>query len=794
MNTLLFVSVQTLFRRKMTSLLIIIAIVCAVTLTSIGCFMYSTVQGVLVKQIESIFAYHFTIANPSDDVVNAVKNDPRVQIAGNTTGYGTCVTTDPTTQCLVYENDETVDPLYGLALLMGTFPESANEVVMDLSALMALTGSSDPQEALGKRVTLTINEYQSDSIHTSGPLLVTGIYKNATLRVMQNQGVVVLGSGGIDALNASFDRSSSKLLACRLKSMDDIDAVLDGLNISKADVVKNEPLIAAQRNLGSQNRLLILILAIIAVLLFISSVVIYNIFEISVKTRLSQWAIMRAVGATKHNILRLALSEGLILCVVAIPVGWILSYLLSRAIVPYALMAIDPVGAFTSLGDQASIVANLQLHPVALLISGGCAILVTLLSTISAARRASKTSPLEAMRIDHHRAQKKKSRSSDFKHIAIKLAADSVKRHRKQAWLSIATLTIVICLTTLISLLFTTNDVYANLENQIKGDYQIFLSERNYVNNDIPEVILQRIEQLPGITEVYTERMDWYYEQDIGIRTSREFLTGEIAARSPADERLSAIGSAIFSLEVPDASSSEWDTTLARIPSVGDLLQVGTGEIQIVAVDLIPVDDAYYAAENYESNIFISDDTFVARYPDIHAYSNVYLDVEEHATEALDRELRNIVDPYRGVCYIMSQHDVAQRIRLEYSRLFVLYYGFIAILAFVALLSIMNSIYTGFVQRQPEFGVLCALGTSRKTIRNALMVESLIYAMLSAVCSIPIILLIKQVLVGASNMLALASAFLISAIAVASVCLVSCCPAIHKLKRFSIIEAIEMIE
>ncbi|MCG4570795.1 ABC transporter permease [Clostridium cochlearium] len=136
----------------------------------------------------------------------------------------------------------------------------------------------------------------------------------------------------------------------------------------------------------SINEGLTALVAFIVGLIIISTIaVIYNIFNISVLERVSQFGILRCTGAAPNQIKKLVLKEALILSFIGIPLG-LASGVLAMKIVIGVVKVL--------LKDE----INVVISPIVFIISAIIGLITIYLSAIGPARKASKVSPLEAVR------------------------------------------------------------------------------------------------------------------------------------------------------------------------------------------------------------------------------------------------------------------------------------------------------------------------------------------------------------------------------------------------------------
>lgn len=141
---------------------------------------------------------------------------------------------------------------------------------------------------------------------------------------------------------------------------------------------------AVQSELGIFRNFL---LGFAAVALLVASFVIFNTFLIVVAQRSRQLALLRAMGATRWQVRRIVLIEALIVAIVASIVGILVGMGLAAGLVEL----------FKATGNELP-TAGVQLLPRTIIVALIVGVLVTLFAALVPAWRASRVSPVEAMR------------------------------------------------------------------------------------------------------------------------------------------------------------------------------------------------------------------------------------------------------------------------------------------------------------------------------------------------------------------------------------------------------------
>ncbi len=220
-------------------------------------------------------------------------------------------------------------------------------------------------------------------------------------------GIFRYGSTGnlAGATIAAFDlRTAQDLLLSGTRGFTEIDAVAsDGVSQQQAadavraqlgtDVKVQTGKEAADQQASDLTHALrfinvfLLVFAFIA--LFVGTFIILNTFAILVGQRSKELALLRAVGATRGQVTRSVLTEALIVGVVGSVVG-----VLAGMGVAYALQ-----GLFRAIGADIP-TSGLVLKPQTVVIGLLVGIIITLLAALVPSWRASRVSPVAAMRDD----------------------------------------------------------------------------------------------------------------------------------------------------------------------------------------------------------------------------------------------------------------------------------------------------------------------------------------------------------------------------------------------------------
>ena len=290
----------------------------------------------------------------------------------------------------------------------------------------------------------------------------------------------------------------------RLRDVRDVPAFCDAHSDLGAGCAWNGILLQISGVVEKENLWLVIVgmLAILFGLIAFGSVcLIYNAFSISVAERTRQFGLLKSVGATNRQLRRAVLTEALLLCAVAIPIG----LLLGCGGIGLALRLLRPAfDALMKLGDQRPESVRLELNLPALLLAVGIGLITTLISAWIPSRRATRLSPMAAIRQSRDvkiRAGKLRVNPLTRKLFGFPglLAAKNFKRSRKQYRATVVSLFLSV-------VLFISAFCFSSaLRNEIAwsivqhaADVSVQFEQRSSVED--PDALLRELRAVEGVT------------------------------------------------------------------------------------------------------------------------------------------------------------------------------------------------------------------------------------------------------------------------------------------------------
>lgn len=558
--------------------------------------------------------------------------------------------------------------------------------------------------------------------------------------------------------------------------------IANDIGISEGKVQYNNKLLRlyAESLSDTFNKSMITLLAFIVGLIVVSTVaVIYNAFNISVLERISQFGLLRSVGATPKQIRGIVLKEASILSIIGIPIG-LFSGVLAMKIVLYAISLLkSDIPLFKDM--------EITISGAVFLISSITGLITVFLSAIGPARRAGKVSPLEAVRNtgNFKKETYKKTRNSVLirKILGVEgeIAYKNLKRNRKRFIITVFSMVISIVLIITFSsfsdFMFkmgvVTNEemgdftVYGNMDGKseeiynelkaMKGINRIFkvksingeaLLEKNMISQKMMEMAPSRFNdkkddliKIPNI-EIYTigdENFDILKEllqqgtldiEELNNNNGVLVINNTYAHKEKNNGRVFMEG---YKLKPGDKipfssykANSEEDTIYSELTVVG-VLEKGilervysyNGSINIITTEAV------------FNNLFGTDETSPNTM--LGSYNHLYIEMDKNSDI---KEIRTYIDELSkttsGLNYIDYQ-EYAKQIRTSSIVISIFLYGFVTIIALISCINIINTISTNIILRTKEIAMIKAVGMTQSGIKRMVAFESLYYGLYAAI-------------------------------------------------------------
>lgn len=792
--------------QKNRTLLTILGIILSVALVSaIGTIIVSA-RGALIKDaIRENGSYHAKFTDMNKDEINKIINHVGVSEVGiskvesvaaikETTqeeqeDYGWNV---PYRYIEIEGYEKKTIEMLPFKLREGRFPENSNEIAIEYW----MTNYFDKEVKLGDKVRLTIGNriIGNDEKTQDGKTI-----RNETFEEVGEKEYIVVGfikpqytwKGNL--VTKGFTGLDNKIEEGKYNAYIKIPNVKDAyekvISIAK-DMGKTEEgfeynfrvlrLYAESMSQTLDKSMVVLLIFVVGLIIVSTIAVIYNAFNISVLERISQFGLLRSVGATPSQIRGVVLKEALILSIIGIPIG-LFSGVFAMRVVLYIISLLK--SDISLLKDM-----EIDISGIVFLISSVTGLITVFLSAIGPARRAGKVSALEAVRNTGNFKKESLKKTKNFifirKILGVEgeIAYKNLRRNRKRFIITVFSMVISISLFITFSSFSDFMFKMGVVENGDMGDFLIY-GDMDGKDDEI----YKKLKNLKDIERVYKVKRTYGEVLIEESRISKKMLEMVPNLLDKKKEDL---------IRIDDVQiNTIGDENFERLK---DLLKEGTIDINGLNEEngVLVINNTY--AYNRETNRNSLIEGYKLKTGDKIQYSSYYEDRQEEIiykeltvagvldkgilgmeynsngsiniiasesvlnkllaieeeipnTKMLKSDLRMIIEMKNdgnienirsyldeleeitpGFSYI-DYVELAKENKIASIIVSIFLYGFVAIITLISSINIINTISTNIILRTKEIAMIKAVGMTQKGIKRMIAFESLFYGIYAAI-------------------------------------------------------------
>lgn len=758
MNILNELTVKSLKKNKRRTVLTIFGILLSVALITAITTFVSSMQGSLVDFVKKNSGnYHILVENvPKDKQKYLLHNEKAekkivIQTIGNakplSLQYEEGVNEENATKIKVRAVKKENFSDLGMILQSGKFPQSENEIVIPEH----FWGDYTTKIRVGDKLKLNIDGKEKE-------YTVSGISVMSAVEFHSEEGML-----GCSLFTISDDEKISENIdvAMLMKNPKDTFAFREMLEkeLGLHELQINNILLDFQGAVVNANVLVVLkVLAgmVIGIILLTSIFVIKNSFDISITERLKQYGMLVSVGATSKQIRKNVLFEGVVLGIIAIPLG----VLLGVGAIWCTLQVVMKILEGTSFGGEVEL--KMYVSVVAILIAVAIAIVMIYISSLIPAKKAQKVSPMEAIReAKDTKLEAKKLRTSKLFRkvfgIEGEIARKNLKRSRKKYRITVFSIFISIVLFLSISSVRIYGQEMQNMKFA-KMDYNLIA---HYDEDDLGKQgeIFRRASKVDGVKKAEIVKVWIGDPKNISFTKTAEKSRGieeftqeekdkeaQYVFYSLSNETYKAFAKELgLSYEEVKDKGILCDTSISFVRDEedekakktkyhelsvkeGEKLQFDGGEIEIVKrADRFPFTQNFY----YGVNVIVSEEWMSHR---DFRYDGLYIDAEDTMKV---RENMERITGKDGWTYM----DFAEQARENNSInliISIFLYGFVAVISIIGITNVFNTITTNVALRSREFATLRSVGMTDKEFKKMIWYESFLYGTKSLLYGVPV--------------------------------------------------------
>lgn len=517
-------------------------------------------------------------------------------------------------------------------------------------------------------------------------------------------------------------------------------------------------------------------------------IVIYNSFAISVLERKKHFGLFSSIGATKKQIRKTVLFEAIVVGVIGIILGIL--------------------GAFLGIGIVLAIINHLLpdllnggplrlcVYPIFIIVPIIFMIITILISAFIPARRASKISPIEAIRLNDdikmpaHKLKTPSIVSHIFKEEGV-IAYKNMKRNKKKYRITIISLFISIVLflsfSSYMQLAF--NGIHTFVSNP-GYDSVLNLGDTSLTNQEISELRKEKsvrqsfygtqysLTTSSNLKEIFTEEYRKLYDEndtryDINLIEVPKADFEIYKKDTKVTKNIPLIYNNFNRMEYQKNSRKSYSIKKFEnnksIPlklcesrfisnETGESTTEYACEQEIKEYALLNHD--FFGIEEFKENIEIVILIPEGYFGDLSEFNDgitksIFFDLDEK-NQALQDRIDTFVE--NGKIKENAYYDIRENVRYTRNMIFVaklLVYGFISLISLIGITSVFNTLYTSIHLRRREFAILRSIGLTTGGFNRMLLFECFFFGMKSLLYSLPVsavlIVIINHVMEGISD-------------------------------------------
>ena len=549
----------------------------------------------------------------------------------------------------------------------------------------------------------------------------------------------------------------------------------------KYDIKINSELLAYEgANLSDETLKLIYGLGafIMAIVLVSSVFVIRNGFAISITERLKQYGMLSSIGATKKQIKKSVYFEGFILGIIGIPLG-----ILSGILAIYILVQVVNYILKDFITNSSLLTYSISWS--AIIVSIVVATITIWLSCKKSAKKASKVTPIEAIRSSEDVKLKAKKIKCPkiitkiFKtggEIAYKNLKRSKKKYRTTVISIIVSVVIFIAISSFIEYGFKMSSAYYT---EIDYDYVVYCNN-NVSSEDKEEYLKEKntkiLADISNLADIDEYSINKYISLEMPMDDKHK---AELTEYGKYIKEHYLANVEIDTVNIVSLSKDEYNRYLKKIGGnydsykdgailvdnnintvengkkaqgsmynwkKGDTIQgkINNKDYSIKIINKTEetvkgINNLY----NTEATLIVSDEWLEKNIGD---YETISMYAKTKDADKLDEEIeqykqeKNIEDSEIRIFNIQESVRAQNAVVLVIS---IFLYGFIGVITLIGITNIFNTITTNMNLRKKEFAMLKSIGMTKKEFNRMIRLESIFYGIKSLIIGIPIGILLS---------------------------------------------------
>lgn len=504
--------------------------------------------------------------------------------------------------------------------------------------------------------------------------------------------------------------------------------------------------------------------SLIIMILFVTLagyLIIYNIFNISVKTDIRAYGLLKNVGTTGKQLKKIVRMQAWKLSAVGIPIGLLCGYLAGLCMSP-SLTADAQISSQAGQTTQTVVSAN----PLVFLAAALLTLLTVYLSSLQACKMVERVSPVEALHLaEGELPQRKRKKNTSVTWWGM--AVQNVFRNWKKGLIVMLSIALSMVVVNCIVMLVQGYDCESYQNVFLASDFQLdqmtdTLSNTNF-NGITPEIkeILDKCPQSDQTGYVYyskeTHRMEpallktWETLADKYKENWNDYekqIWEEARATNTVNVHFLGISESVFDKLEWRGEKCSWNTfkngdyvlvdygdKYAEHPvsyyQTGDAFQMeyrngNRKDYEVLGEALMPYALDYPYSDLIYITVLVPEEEYIAQTGN---ESAMYAAID--AKKGKDKQVKEYIDENilkeNDMINVSSVLDMKASFRRFVSKYYMIGGFLVIILAFIGIMNFFNTTATSVLSRKKELALLEVVGMTKKQISKMLVAEGFLY-------------------------------------------------------------------
>lgn len=676
------------------------------------------------------------------------------------------------TVSFVGAEEETMESLTEMDMTDGAYPSRPDEALLNESAMEQLGLS------IGDNVTVTVPDGSQKQYQITGVLADMGSMLKADICGMALCEEGFLAIADENAADGTTYRIQFKGGAHIQETMKEIKSQF---GLSDGQISENTALLGLMGQSESNiMQALYLIAAILVFLVLIAGTVMISAgFNTNVLERTQFYGLLRCLGASTKQVKYFVILQGIRQSAKGVPIGLLAGQVVTWA----ACLLLKSIS-----GDRFSEVPLFEFSIIGILAGIVVGFLIVLLASLSPAKKASRVSPVTAISGASQLTQNKHAANTNLFHVETGMGVFHALSGKKNLFLMTCSFAISIML----FLSFQVMVVFLNQGMPALAPWAPDVSVTAAMG--LEPSIIEEIEEIEGVKCAFG-RMEYGW---LSVSSDTESGTAALVSYEEnqfkwAKEELNEGSTDTVSGETGDILVSYRDGMQWK---VGDTVTFHTpfGEKQVRIAGILSSTNA--SSEAGSIGYIICSEQMLTESTGMTGYTAVDIQLAGSSTDEAVSAIRSLLPPDISIADKRLSNSESQS---TYYTGAVFIYGFLFIIALIAVFNIFNSMNASVAARTRQYGVMRSMGMGAGQLYKMIAAEAATYAVLGCVTGcvlgLPLNKMMFQFLIagkwGTSWQLPAASLLLIVMLCFGSAALAIRRP-IKKIRKLSIVDTIKL--